>query len=84
MRTELCICGGLIVAPSLAESAPYVEAHGFLPGHQAWRARKEGWHVAPRRERPTDPLPVSRVTGSVRALAPAPVVASAAAVEGRR
>jgi hypothetical protein len=83
VRTELCVCGGLIVAPSLAEAAPYVEAHGFLPGHQAWRAKKEGWHVLPQRERSTDPQPVSRATGSVSALAPVQVVASTATAEGR-
>ncbi len=62
MRTEACVCGGIIAVPNEAPSpAPYVEAHGFLPGHQAWRAIKEGWHFIavseryddPRRERPT-------------------------------
>lgn len=61
MRIEACLCGGLIVVPLEAVSpAPYVEAHNFLPGHQAWRAVSEGWHFIanhrfddPRRERPT-------------------------------
>lgn len=62
MRVEPCLCGGLISVPTEAASpAPYVEGHNFLPGHQAWRARKEGWHQTevetryddPRRERPT-------------------------------
>jgi hypothetical protein len=39
MRTEECVCGGLIVAPSLRASAPYVEAHGRSVRHGIWRAR---------------------------------------------
>jgi len=91
MRSEPCVCGGLITVPDMAPSpAPYVEAHNFLPGHQAWRARKEGWHYTrndryddPRRERPTaSQAGASGATGSVRVSAPAPAGASVAAVRG--
>ena len=37
MRHEPCLCGGFITAPSLAQSAPYVEAHGRTARHGAWR-----------------------------------------------
>lgn len=47
MRTEQCVCGGIITAPSLALAGPYVEAHGRTPFHQVWRQRQgideNGW-----------------------------------------
>jgi hypothetical protein len=47
MRTEQCVCGGFIVAPSLPLAGPYVEAHGRTPFHQVWRNRQgieeNGW-----------------------------------------
>lgn len=33
----MCLCGGLICAPSLAASAPYVEAHNATALHRSWR-----------------------------------------------
>jgi len=38
MKTVPCLCGGSITAPSLRQSAPYVEAHGRTSRHGAWRA----------------------------------------------
>ena len=47
MRTEPCICGGCITAPSLAASGPYVEAHNGTLLHRVWRSL-EGIHsIAP-------------------------------------
>lgn len=79
MRVEPCVCGGIVAVPNEAPSpAPYVEAHGLLPGHQAWRARNEGWHQIhtetryddPRRERPTAGLsPRDLSVATVRASA---------------
>lgn len=43
MRTVDCVCGGTITAPSLAQSGPYVEAHGWTGQHRLWRAAKECW-----------------------------------------
>lgn len=47
MRTEPCLCGGLITAPSLKVSQPYVEAHNSTIAHLLWRALTFGW-VTPR------------------------------------
>lgn len=38
MRTEACVCGGCITAPSLSVSAPYVEAHNATLLHRVWRS----------------------------------------------
>lgn len=43
MRTEPCVCGGSITAPSLDASGPYVEAHGRNTQHRLWRYAHEGW-----------------------------------------
>ena len=37
VRSEICLCGGLITAPSLDESAPYIEAHNASLLHRVWR-----------------------------------------------
>jgi hypothetical protein len=76
MRTEPCVCGTTITAPSLAVSAPYIEGHNATPEHYAWRLR-----AGISRERPTvvlscGPDPVGLVQGS----APVASGASAAAV----
>lgn len=65
MRTETCLCGGSITAPSLDASAPYVEAHGRTPRHRAWRASQEGWGWLEREllnTRPPDYYPRRRPT----------------------
>jgi hypothetical protein len=48
MRTEQCVCGGTITAPSLSVAAPYIEGHNASPEHYGWRLRN-----GISRERPT-------------------------------
>jgi hypothetical protein len=48
VRTERCVCGGTITAPSLEVAGPYIEGHNSSPEHFVWRLRQDI-----NRERPT-------------------------------